>query len=392
VEIVSKKISDLLFDPNNARKHDDKNLGAIKGSLAKFGQQKPIVVDAKGIILAGNGTAQAAKALGWDEIDCVVTTLDGFNAAAYGLADNRSSELADWDTDILSKTLKNLREIDFDIEAIGFDESFLKIEPPVFEGDPDEVPENVETRCKPGDLWTLGNHRLLCGDSTNMQHVERLMGGEKADMVFTDPPYNVNYGANSTNPKFKVRTIQNDHMSEENWDQFVKDYLSILLSFCDGAIYIAMSSKELGHLQNNFQKLGGHWSSFIVWVKDTLVIGMKDYHSKYEAILYGWREGSSGRIPNEDRKQTDVWEIPRPKRSDEHPTMKPVELVEKAINLTSKSKATVLDLFLGSGSTLIACEKTNRKCYGMEIDPHYCSVIIERWEKFTGKTALLSTD
>jgi DNA modification methylase len=390
VEIVSKKISDLLFDPNNARKHDDKNLGAIKGSLAKFGQQKPIVVDAKGIILAGNGTAQAAKALGWDEIDCVVTTLDGFNAAAYGLADNRSSELADWDTDILSKTLKNLREIDFDIEAIGFDESFLKIEPPVFEGDPDEVPENVETRCKPGDLWILGNHRLLCGDSTNVQHVERLMGGEKADMVFTDPPYGMDLDTDfSSLGKIPVPGTNSREHHSKNYRRVIGDEED----FDPGIIIQVFSSARevflwgFDYFAHRLPALSER-GSLIVWDKREKLTGetpgsefeicwSREKH-KRKIFRYTW-SGVYG-MPQQDNK----------KRL--HPTQKPVQAGEWFFEQWGKPNDLVVDLFLGSGSTLIACEKTNRKCYGCEIDAHYCDVIISRWEKFTGKTALLSTD
>ena len=200
MQIESVAIASLVFDPANARKHEAKNLDAIKGSLARFGQQKPIVVGKKGVIIAGNGTLAAARSLGWEKIDVVYTELTGTDATAFAIADNRTSELAEWDAGILSETLKSLQEMDFDLGSIGFDADDLAAliatpEPPEGLTDPDAVPENVETRCKPGDLWALGTHRLLCGDSTNVQHVERLMGGEKPLLMVTDPPYGVEYDA-----------------------------------------------------------------------------------------------------------------------------------------------------------------------------------------------------
>jgi len=254
--------------------------------------------------------------------------------------------------------------------------------------DPDEVPEDVETRCQPGDLWILGRHRLLCGDSTKADDVARLMDGKKANMVFTDPPYNVDYGA-SNNPRHKHRKIKNDSMSDADWDVFVNSYLKNVLNYCDGNIYIAMSDKELGHLQKTFMNLGGHWSSFIIWVKDRFVLSAKDYHSRHESILYGWREGVENRIRLEDRTQDDVWEIPRPKTSDEHPTMKPVELVVKAIENSSSANGIIYEPFCGSGTTLVASEQTNRICFAIELDAHYCDVIIQRWENATGQKAVL---
>jgi len=214
-----------------------------------------------------------------------------------------------------------------------------------------------------------------------------LMDGQKADMVFTDPPYNVDYGVKNNPSKYKDRGIKNDNLSKEKWDDFNNKYILNIIDNCDGNIYICMSDKELSVLQDAFILNGGKWSSFIIWVKDSLIISQKDYHSRHETILYGWKKGLKKRFRIKDRKQDDVWEIKRPKKSDLHPTMKPIELIAKAINNSSKLNNKVFDLFLGSGSTLIACEKTNRKCYGMEIDPHYCDVIVKRWEDYTGNKA-----
>jgi DNA modification methylase len=239
-----------------------------------------------------------------------------------------------------------------------------------------EAPEKAISQL--GDLYQLGQHRLLCGDSTAKDAVDKLMDGQKADMVFTDPPYNVDYGGNN-NPKYKSRKIQNDNHTISDWDEFVRGYVARLFENCDGNIFICMSDKELGHLQNTFVELGGRWSSFLIWVKSSLVISQKDYHSRHETILYGWKDGVSGRFRPTDRSLDDIWEFDKPSRSDEHPTMKPVELVEKAIVNGCKKASSVLDLFGGSGSTLIASEKLNRKCYMMELDPQYCDVIVKRF-------------
>jgi len=206
------------------------------------------------------------------------------------------------------------------------------------------------------------------------------MNGEKADMVFTDPPYNVDYG-NSNNPRHKSRTILNDTMSDSDWDDFVRGYMNNLLLFTNGNIYISMSDKELGHMQLMFENCGGRWASFIIWVKDRLVLSGKDYHSRHETILYGWNDKVTNRLRVEDRKQDDVWEIKRPTTSELHPTMKPIELIERMLINSSKKGMLIFDLFLGSGSTMVASHQLNRKCYGMELDPKYCQVIVDRMQK-----------
>lgn len=367
------KISDLHFDPANARKHSEKNLSAIKGSLAKFGQQKPIVVDKNNVVIAGNGTLQAAKSLGWDSISAVKTELEGAEAIAFALADNRTAELAEWDIDPLNKTLQSLKDIDFDLGAIGFDDDFMSAHTPevIKEGltDPDAVPEQVETRCKPGDLWTLGNHRLLCGDSTNIQHVERLMGGEKADMVFTDPPYGVNLKYNS------------------HQDKNLDDYYDLM----NGWMHIAKSVSPfivatVGHKNNNWWFKNHEPDSFLIWFDKTKQSpGSHAYLIKCELVLL-W-----GKVPGDKRYSWDFLDITHDRSKDgseDHPCPKPIKLIEELLRPNCKN---ILDLFLGSGSTLIACEKTGRKCYGMEIDPHYCDVILKRWEDFTGNKAVLES-
>jgi DNA modification methylase len=392
MEVTRRLIVDLLLDPENARKHSQKNLDAIKASLTKFGQRKPIVINHKGVVLAGNGTVEAAKALDWDYIDVAVVPADWDEATAraYALADNRTAELAEWDENVLAKQLLELIDEDFDIEAIGFEMPEPEIQP-----EPDDAPTiaEVEHRTKLGQLWKLGDHLLYCGDSTEEATFTRLMGEEKAHLIWTDPPWNVNYGAIDENNQqgYKVRTIMNDHMNEGQWDEFVGQFCKTLKDYSEpGApIYLVMSAQEWPVIDRNLREVGFHWSSTVIWAKDRLVLSRKDYHTQYEPIWYGWNADAARLAVVEDRKQSDLWEIERPSRSELHPTMKPIELVQKSIVNSSKPGNIVLDSFGGSGSTLIACEQTNRKCRMVELDPQYCDVIIARWEKFTGKTAEL---
>ena len=387
-------VNTLIPYANNSRTHDDAQVAQIAASIKEFGFRNPILVDGVGII-AGHGRLLAATKLGLDKvptIDC--SDMTETQKKAYIIADNKLALNSGWDTNLLSLELEQLDADGFNLELLGFDSKELDelLAPEVVEGltDEDAVPDVPdEPKTKLGDIYILGNHRLMCGDSTSLDQIEKLLDGEMADMAFTDPPYNVDYG-NSNNPRYKSRQIMNDKMNDDDWDTFVNDYITALLTYCHGNIYIAMSDKELGHMQLTFEKLGGKWASFIVWVKDRLVLSGKDYHSRHETILYGWKDGVSDRQRVEDRTETDVWEIKRPSNSELHPTMKPVELVERALTNSSKSKNIVLDLFGGSGTTMIACEKINRKAYIMELDPKYCDVIVKRWEDFTGKQAVLS--
>ena len=394
MQIKQVNVTELIPYAKNSRTHSDAQVAQIAASIKEFGWTNPILVDGEKGVIAGHGRLMAARKLGMDKVPVIeLKDMTDTQKKAYIIADNQLAMNGGWDTGLLMVELTELGEEGFDLDLLGFDSKELSklLEPDQIEGntDSDEVPPlPVEPKTKHGDIYILGNHRLMCGDSTNLEQVEILLENKSADMVFTDPPYNVDYG-NSNNPKHKSRSIMNDKMSDEDWDNFVNDYITALLTYCHGNIYIAMSDKELGHMQMTFEKLGGKWASFIVWVKDRLVLSAKDYHSRHETILFGWKDGTSNRLRVEDRTETDVWEIKRPSNSELHPTMKPVELVERALKNSSLVNQIVLDLFGGSGTTLMACEKMNRKARLMELDPKYCDVIVKRWEEFTGKEAVL---
>jgi len=366
--------------PSNAKKHPEKQIKQIADSIKEFGFNQPIVVDKQGVIIVGHGRLEAAKILGLKEVPVIEVDLTEQQAKAYRLADNKLNE-SDWDMNLVIDELKGLSDEMIDLS--GFSKDLL------IEGDEkdDIVPEDAPPVAKLGDLWALGQHKVLCGDATKLEDVERLMEGKKANMCFTDPPYNVDYtGGIGKNGKENREGILNDKMSDEEFDQFLTDSLTNLLTVTDGACYICMSSSEMGSLQDAFKKANGHWSTFIIWAKNTFTMGRSDYQRQYEPILYGWREGVK-KFWCGARNQGDVWNFNKPSTNKLHPTMKPVELVVRALLNSSEINGIVLDTFLGSGSTLIAAEKTNRICYGMELDPKYVDVIIKRWEDYTGNKA-----
>ena len=367
-------IESLKLDPNNARKHSRHNLDAIAASLNKFGQRKPIVVH-NGVVIAGNGTLEAAKTLGWKEIAVSVCPADwdADTAKAYALADNRSSELAEWDDAILATQLLDLDEMGWDIEAIGFEPLPLR---DLDESKEDEIPEPpVEPVTKLGDIYQLGRHRLMCGDSTDLATVERLMDGVKSDMVFTDPPYGVNYEG-----------IHNDSREglEDLLRSVFKNYANV--SVKGASIYVFHSDRSADIFHKVFREFF-HFSSMIIWFKNSLTLSQTDYQSQHEPCLYGWVDNGTHNFYG-DRKQVSVWQFQK-ESVEGHTTPKPVELVKNAINNSSKQGQNIIDLFGGSGSTLIAAENTNRTCYMMELDPKYCDVIIKRWENLTGLKAEL---
>jgi DNA modification methylase len=393
LKIETVALESLTPDPSNARKHDETNLKAIAGSLELFGQRKPIVVTEAGVVVAGNGTLEAAKSLGWAEIAVVRVPRewDADQVKAFALADNKTAELAAWNPEVLNLQLRELEASGFDVREFGFELVEIELEPETGEDDIPDVPEEPEA--KQGDLYKLGNHYLLCGDSTDTTAFERLMQGDRADMIFTDPPWNVNYGAveKGNAQGYKPRTIMNDYMEAGDWRTFVDGFTSQMFINCKpGApIYLVMSAQEWPVIDLSLREAGFHWSSTIIWAKDRLVLSRKDYHTQYEPIWYGWNADAARLSEVADRKQSDLWQIDRPSRSELHPTTKPVELMTRAIQNSSKRGDIVLEPFAGSGSTLVACEQTDRACRAIELDPKYVDVIIKRWETLTGGKAEL---
>jgi DNA modification methylase len=373
---------------NNARTHSDVQVAQIVASIREFGFTNPILVDADDGVVAGHARLLAAGIAGLPEVPVIVLDhLTDVQRRAYIIADNKLALNAGWDEQLLAQELAALEQAEFDLQLLGFSEQellTLLAEDPI-DKDEDAIPEATATPVsRPGDLWLLGRHRLLCGDATDSASLAALLAGSRADMVFTDPPYNVNYGSNAD------RQIANDNLGEQ-FGSFLRQACLNLLAVTKGAIYICMSSSELHTLHRAFTEAGGHWSTFVIWAKNTFTLGRSDYQRQYEPILYGWKQGGEHYWCG-DRDQGDVWLANKPVRNDLHPTMKPVELVERAIRNSSRSGGLVLDPFGGSGSTLIACEKVGRCARILEIEPKYVDVIVRRWQEFTGKRAVRESD
>ena len=383
----------------NSRTHSEEQVAQIAASIAEFGFTNPILAGSDGVIVAGHGRLAAAQRLGLEVVPVVVLDhLTPTQRRALVIADNRIAENAGWDEAMLRIEIAALQDDAFDLALTGFDADALAElmagDEPDNEGqtDDDAVPAVSETVVsRAGDVWILGGHRLLCGDATVAANYQRLLGGATVDMVFTDPPYNVNY-ANSAKDKMrgKDRAILNDNLGDGFYD-FLLAALTPTVAHCRGGIYVAMSSSELDVLQSAFRAAGGKWSTFIIWAKHTFTLGRADYQRQYEPILYGWPEGKQRHWCG-DRDQGDVWNIKKPQKNDLHPTMKPVELVERAIRNSSRPGDTVLDPFGGSGTTLIAAEKSGRIARLIELDPKYVDVIVRRWQGWTGQQATREAD
>jgi DNA modification methylase len=382
---------------NNARTHSDDQVAQIAASIREFGFNNPILVDGERGLIAGHGRLLAARKLGLDIVPVIeLAHLSPTQKRAYILADNRLAENAGWDKELLALELADLKLSEFDLDLLGFssDELDELLNAANKEGltDDDAVPEVTENPVsRTGDVWLLGNHRLLCGDATKPEDYQRLLGAELVDMTFTDPPYNVNY-ANTAKDKLrgKNRPILNDNLGDD-FGEFLTAACTNILSVTKGAVYVAMSSSELDTLQSAFRAAGGKWSTFIIWAKNTFTLGRADYQRQYEPILYGWRDGAD-HFWCGARDQGDVWQIKKPAKNDLHPTMKPVELVERAILNSSKSRDIVLDPFGGSGTTLIAAEKSGRQARLIELDPKYVDVIVKRWQDYSGGRATRQSD
>lgn len=370
---------------NNARTHSDEQIEKIAKSMKEFGFINPVLVDGNLNVIAGHGRILGAKKLGMKEVPCLfIEDLTEEQKRAYIIADNRLAEDAGWDKELLKIELEDLKNMNFDITLTGFeleDFDFSMEETEVIEDEFDEtVPE--EPTSKKGEIYKLGKHFLMCGDSTDINDVEKLMNGVKADMLLTDPPYNVDYEGGTG------LTIQNDNMDDETFREFLRvSFFNANSVMKEGAVfYIWHADSEGYNFRGACHDIGWKVRQCLIWCKNTLVMGRQDYHWKHEPCLYGWKEGAS-HLWASDRKQTTVLEFDRPSVSKEHPTMKPVGLFDYLIKNNTKKDDIVLDLFAGSGTSIIACEQNGRIAYSMELDPKYVDVIISRWEKLTGQQA-----
>ena len=389
-------IEKLIPYARNARTHDEAQVSQIAASIKEFGFNNPILISDDYSIIAGHGRLAAARKLGLAEVPVIrLSHLSDTQRKAYVLADNRLALNAGWDNDLLKLELIELKAEDVDLEMLGFSVEELDgllnaLEPTEGLTDEDAVPEPPEEPItKPGDIWILGKHRLMCGDSTSIDHLEKLCNGRQVDMWLTDPPYNVAYEGKTKD----ALTIKNDSMSDDTFRQFLRDaYTAADAAMKSGAVfYIWHADSEGYNFRGAAQDAGWKVRQCLIWKKSTMVMGRQDYHWKHEPCLYGWKEGA-GHLWAADRKQTTILEFDKPSRNGEHPTMKPVALFEYQMLNNTKGGDIVLDSFGGSGTTLVAAEKNGRVAYLMELDPKYCDVIVKRWEEFTGKKAELVSE
>ena len=373
--VQDKAISDIKpYQKNPRHKYD---INKVAQSIKEFGFQQPIVVDRAGVIIVGHGRYEAAKSLNLKTIPVNIADLPPEKAKAYRIADNKTNEYSDWDMGLLIQEFTDLLDNNYDLELTGFDADELeKLIVGEKEGltDEDAVPETPEEpKAQLGDIYKLGEHRLMCGDSTDTELLEKLMDNQKADMIFTDPPYGVDY-----------KGINND--DREGLEQLLEKsfYHYQLFSKSGASIYCFHSDRCADIFHKTFRNYF-HFSSMIIWEKNSLTLSQTDYQSIHEPCLYGWNKTGTHSWFG-DRKQTSVWKIHKENLKG-HTTPKPVAFIDRALKNSSKSDDIIIDFFGGSGSTMIACEKTNRKCYMMELDPKYIDRIVKRWEQYTGQKA-----
>jgi len=383
------EVERLIPSARNARTHSDEQVAEIAGSMKTFGMMSVILVDQDGEIIAGHGRVLAARKLGLTSVPVIVIShLSELDRRAYTIADNKIALNAGWNNELLQVELDALKAEGVDLAGLGFSDEDLRkladdLDVSLTSEDEDSAPEPEEVAVtQTGDVWLMGDHRLICGDATDDQVFMTLLQQEGADLVVCDPPYNVAYKSACA-----PEGIANDDLGAD-FAAFLETALRNMMAFNRGAFYIFMSSSELHTLHSAFTKAGGHWSTFIIWGKDQFTMGRSDYQRQFEPILYGWKEGSDHYWCG-DRTQGDLWLCDKPRVNDLHPTMKPVSLIEQAIRNSSRRGDLVLDPFCGSGTLAIACEKTGRKARLIEIDPLYCDVTVRRWEALTGKTAIL---
>lgn len=406
LQVEYLKPKDLKKYDKNSRTHSDEQVMQLVDSISQFGFVNPILVDERSEIIAGHGRLEAARKARLETVPVIrLLGLDENQKKALRIADNQLPLNAGWNLDVLAEEISLLKDDGFDLDILGFDDDFLDgllkdmDDTKPLEADEQSDKDNScpavdesKSIVQTGDIWILGNHRLMCGDSAMTTDVEKLMNGNKVDMLLTDPPYGVDYSAknemlNAFDKGNRVqRPIKNDAI--KNYREFFGSFLSIIPMNDYNTCYIAMSSQELHNLRLAFEDAGFYWSDYLIWVKNNHVLGRKDYNAKHEFILYGWKN----RHKFYGGFSTTTLEYARPLKSDLHPTMKPVDLWVRLIGDGSDKKALVYDPFSGSGTTFIAAEKTKRKAYGMELDNHYCDVIIKRWQELTGKEACRESD
>ena len=397
LNIEYQEVAKLTPYARNSRTHSDEQVSQIAASIKEFGWTNPILIDEKDGIIAGHGRLMAAQRL--NEANVPTIRLSGLTEAqkkAYVIADNKLALNAGWDEEMLAVEVEELLGEGYDLSLTGFSEKelndILSANETDYEGltDEDEVPQPPEEpNAKLGDIYQLGEHRLMCGDSINEKNLKNLLSNKKADLVFTDPPYNADYKSRGKNVLLR-KGIKNDNMSNDDFQIFAENIFKAIKenTYKGSSMYICCNWKD-SYPRFYFiaEKNKINVSNCIVWNKESAGMGWNDYRYQFEFILYGFEKTKKHNFYG-DRKNTDMWSLKRDNRNTyEHPTQKPVELIERAIINSSLQEQTVLDLFLGSGSTLIACEKTKRKCLGFELDPKYVDVIIQRWENFTGKKA-----
>jgi DNA modification methylase len=384
MRIVIKKLSEIKPHPKNARRHSSTNIEIIKRSLQEYGQRTPIVIGQDNHILKGCGTYQAFLELAWPTIRVVIAEgLTPEQELAYALMDNKSSDTSEFDHEKVKDVIQFLDGEGFDLDNTGFHDFELEalLEQDISEDNYvklDDVPEVVESITKPGDVWLLGKHKVLCGDCTLTN-----LWKNKASMLITDPPYGVDYIGKTKD----ALTIKHDQL--ESLKPNIKKWFDAAVNFSAAGAYWFMTAPPgpLQFLFANDWMERGILRQILIWVKDSMVLGHSEYHYKHETLLFGWIPGN--RLQNKDRTKVSVWHFDRPKASKDHPTMKPVGLFMQAIKNHTIKNDIVFDPFLGSGTTLIAAEKLDRICYGIEIEPHYVDVTVKRWEELTGKKAIL---
>lgn len=394
MNIQTIKIDKLIpatYNPRKDLKPNDPEYIKIKNSIENFGFVSPLIINKDMTVIGGHQRLKVLKELGFTELECIVVDLDKTNEKALNIALNKIQ--GDWDEEKLEDLLQELKLQNFDTNLTGFDfdevDEMLKDMNGSKEDDFDidsAYEEIEEPITKPGDIWILGKHRLMCGNSTQKEDVMRLMNKQKADMLLTDPPYNVDYVGKTVD----ALKIANDNMNDSQFYEFLKQaFMNMFDSTREGAsIYVFHADTEGLNFRKAFKDAGFKLAECLIWKKDCFVMGRQDYQWQHEPILYGWKEGAAHYFIN-DRTQSTILEFDRPKQSALHPTMKPIDLIARLVKNSSKENDIILDLFGGSGSTIITAEQLNRSCYSMELDPKYCDVIVKRWETLTNKEAIL---